>query len=233
MRKIKVVLFSELSGEMAPYQDDTQRIEFLLLDPGGWLPEMTSATWVLVDWVPQALSGLEICRRLRCTPRTAQAHITMVLEEDDAIARRRSIASGADDCLVGPLDRAMLLGRVLGHDVSGLDADPTAVVQHDDLIVDICAFQARWRDRPIPMMPNQLRLLRFFMEHPGQIHTRAQLMVALGNDAPLEDRTVDVWIGRLRHALKTAGAGNLLRTVRSLGYAFDMPRRGHSRRRVA
>jgi two-component system, OmpR family, phosphate regulon response regulator PhoB len=233
MRKIKVVLFSDLPGGAEPYQDETVKIEFAQLDPGGWLPEMTSSTWVLVDWVPRALSGLEICRRLRCNPRTAQAHITMVLEEEDGVARRRSIASGADDCLVAPIDRTKLLSRVLGQDVPGLDQEPNAIVQHNDLVVDICAFQVRWRDKPIPMMPTQLRLLRFFMEHPGQIYTRTQLMAALGNEAPLDERTVDVWIGRLRSALKTAGAGNLLRTVRSLGYTLEWPRRTQRRGKAA
>lgn len=228
MRKITVVLFDELPGGTAPYQDASQTIEFFQADPNGRLPEFTGASWMLVDWAPKALSGLEICRRLRCNPRAARARITMVLAEDSVAMRRRAIASGANDCLVGPIDRMMLLGRVLGDGILDIDDGTGAWMQHDDLVFDICACQVRWREKPIPMMPVQLRLLRFFMEHPGQIYTRAQLMVALGHDAPQAERTVDVWIGRLRQALREAGAGDLLRTVRSFGYMLDRPsgRRG-------
>jgi two-component system phosphate regulon response regulator PhoB len=74
------------------------------------------------------------------------------------------------------------------------------------------------------MMPNEFRLLRFFVEHPGRVFTRAQLITALGKqEPPIDERTVDVWIGRLRRAMRAAGAGDLLRTVRSLGYVFDRP----------
>ncbi|MBW8755148.1 MAG: winged helix-turn-helix domain-containing protein [Sphingomonadales bacterium] len=233
MHKINVILFSELPGGMTPHDDGETRIEFHRCSPLGPLPEVTGTVWVLVDWVLPELSGLEVCRRLRCNPLTASMHITMVLDDDDAAMRRRAIASGANDNLIGPLDRANVLGRLLAREVSDLAHDPSGLVRLDDLIVDISAFQARWRGRPIPMMPIQLRLLRFFMEHPGQIYTRTQLMAALGNDAPLEERTVDVWVGRLRRALKGAGAGNLLRTVRSLGYTLEPPRRMQRRGKAA
>jgi two-component system phosphate regulon response regulator PhoB len=73
-------------------------------------------------------------------------------------------------------------------------------------------------------MPNEFRLLRYFVEHPGRVFTRSQLISALGKQEPaVDERTVDVWIGRLRRALRAAGAGNPLRTVRSLGYVFDVP----------
>lgn len=73
-------------------------------------------------------------------------------------------------------------------------------------------------------MPNEFRLLRYFIEHPGRVFTRLQLMAALGKqEPPVDERTVDVWIGRLRRALRKAGAGEPLRTVRSLGYILDEP----------
>ena len=71
-------------------------------------------------------------------------------------------------------------------------------------------------------MPNEFRLLRFLVEHPGRVFTRQQLIQALGkHDAPIDERTVDVWVGRLRRALVNHGVAHELRTVRSLGYVLD------------
>lgn len=234
MHKINVVLFSDLPGGLAPYEHGRQVVEFFQADPGGRLPDMTGTSWALVDWLPRALSGLELCRRLRCDPRTNQARITMVLEEDDAGVRRRAINAGADDCLVGPIDRAVLLERLTGRAVPGLEESVPAPgdLQHDGLVFDASAVQLRWRGKPIPVMPAQLRLLRFFMEHPGKIYTRAQLMDELGHDAPRVERTIDVWVGRLRSALRSAGVRDPLRTVHSLGYMFDHPSPRQRRERM-
>lgn len=73
-------------------------------------------------------------------------------------------------------------------------------------------------------MPNEFRLLRYFVEHPSRVFTRQQLILALGKqEQPMDERTVDVWVGRLRRALRAAGVTYDLRTVRSLGYVFDEP----------
>jgi two-component system phosphate regulon response regulator PhoB len=92
------------------------------------------------------------------------------------------------------------------------------------LSVNIAAFRARIDGKPVDLMPNEFRLLRFLVEHPGRVFTRSQLIAALGKqDPPIDERTVDVWIGRLRRALRSAGGGDMLRTVRSLGYVLDQP----------
>jgi two-component system phosphate regulon response regulator PhoB len=125
--------------------------------------------------------------------------------------------------MVGPIGRAALLDRVLSLQLSAHEASALRVVTLGGLTIDLAAFQARWQTRPIPLMPNEFRLLRYFAEHPGRVFTRSQLISALGKQEPqLDERTVDVWIGRLRRALRAAGAGNPLRTVRSLGYVFDV-----------
>ncbi|MEY4721555.1 MAG: hypothetical protein RIQ46_1280, partial [Pseudomonadota bacterium] len=86
------------------------------------------------------------------------------------------------------------------------------------------AFQARFAGKVVPLMPNEFRLLRYLSEHPGRVFTRSQLIAALGKqEMPMDERTVDVWIGRLRRSLRAAGGGEMLRTVRSLGYVLDTP----------
>jgi two-component system phosphate regulon response regulator PhoB len=169
------------------------------------------------------ISGLEMCRRLRADPRTADAHVTMVLEEDDAEDRRRALRAGADDYLVGPLSRTAVLDRVLALQSRGAERHATRRFEAGALTIDMAALQARWAGEPIVLRPNEFRLLRFFAENPNRVLTREDLISGLGKREPaIDERTVDVWVGRLRRAIKAAGGGNPLRTVRSLGYVFDL-----------
>jgi len=222
MQRIDILLTSDLAdGHAAFRHDDFDIVMHRWTDFAG-LPLIEGALWIFIDWVLPQMSGLELCRRLRTDPATAQAHVTMVLEEDNLEDRKRALRTGADDYIVGPLTRTALLDRVLAANLREHESSAQRVLEQGDLTIDIAAFQARFRGKPVPLMPNEFRLLRYFVEHPGHVFTRAQLISALGKqDPPLDERTVDVWIGRLRRALKGAGAGNPLRTVRSLGYVFD------------
>ncbi|MCT2400266.1 response regulator transcription factor [Novosphingobium mangrovi (ex Huang et al. 2023)] len=222
MRRIDILLASELSGGLAAFRHDDFDVVLHRWTDFAELPLIEGALWVFIDWVLPEMSGLELCRRLRADPLTAHAHVTMVLEEDNLEDRKRALRMGADDYMVGPLARTALLDRVLGANLGDQDSAGIRVVAQGELTVDVSAFQARWQGKPIPLMPNELRLLRYFIEHPGRVFSRGQLIAALGKqEPPVDERTVDVWIGRLRRALKGAGAGNPLRTVRSLGYVFD------------
>ncbi|MBX7459241.1 response regulator transcription factor [Qipengyuania sp. 1NDH17] len=175
-----------------------------------------------VDWVLEDLSGLEMCRRLRADPRTADAHVTMVLESCDAEDKRRALAAGADDYVVGPVDRTGVLDRVLALGTGRIAQATNRPFTLGDLEIDLPALQARWQDKPIPLRPNEFRLLRFFAENADRVLSRGELIDGLGKqEPPIDERTVDVWIGRLRRALRQVGAGDPIRTVRSLGYVYD------------
>jgi two-component system phosphate regulon response regulator PhoB len=222
MRHIDILLTSDIVGGLAPFRHGEIEAVFHKWTNLGELPLIEGTLWAFIDWVLPQIAGLEVCRRLRCDPLTAGAHITMILDEDDQELRRRALRSGADDYMVGPIDRASLLDRVLSLQLQSHDAHMVRALTLGDLTIDLAAFQARWQAKPIPLMPNEFRLLRYFVEHPGRVFTRSQLISALGKqEPPVDERTVDVWIGRLRRALRAAGAGNPLRTVRSLGYVFD------------
>lgn len=93
---------------------------------------------------------------------------------------------------------------------------------HGELTVDIAAHRARFRGTNVPLRPNEFRLLVHFLEHPDQVLSRASLIACVGKPGQeIEERTVDVWAGRLRRALRSAGAPDPLRTVRTLGYVLD------------
>lgn len=224
MRRTDILLTGELEGGDSSFEYGDLRVVFHKWSMRGELPLIEGSLWAFVDWVLPEISGLELCRRLRCNPQTSQAHITIILDEDDPDARRRALKAGADDYFVGTLSRTMLLDRVMSLEAQDYNAGITRTLALGDLTIELAALQARWRGKPIALMPNEFRLLRYFVENPGRVFTRSQLIAALGKqEPPVDERTVDVWIGRLRRALRAAGAGDPLRTVRSLGYAYDRP----------
>ncbi|MBA4088813.1 MAG: DNA-binding response regulator [Novosphingobium sp.] len=224
MRHIDILLTDNLSGGREPFVHSDLRVVFHRWKSEAPLPLMEGRPWAFIDWVLDEMSGLELCRRLRCGDSLGQeAHITMILEEDDAEAKRRALRAGADDYIVGPVDRGAILDRVLSIQLPEHEA-PARVLRLGDLALDLAALQARWREKPLLLMPNEMRLLRYLMEKPGHVFSRTQLIAALGkHDQPIDERTVDAWISRLRRALRDVGAGSPLRTVRSMGYVLDRP----------
>lgn len=186
------------------------------------LPTLSAAgtVWGFVDWLCPTMSGLEMCRRLREAEPTRRSHLTMVLDEADPDLRRRALQAGADDYLVGTLDAARVIERV---DRKG--AAPTPARQrfvNGPVAIDVSAHQVRVNGTVVPLRPNEFRLLAHFMEHPDQVFSRTALIDRLGKDEDaIDERTVDVWVGRLRRALAAHGAPDPLRTVRSLGYVMD------------
>jgi two-component system phosphate regulon response regulator PhoB len=223
MDVIVIFLTSPLGESLEDFIHDGRRFTFDRLGAEGPTRLVDGPIWAFVDWVMDDLAGLEMCRRLRADPRTSEAHVTMVLEEDDPEDRRRALKAGADDYVVGPLDRTMVLDRVLALQSKGAGAHAARRFEIGELSIDMAALQARWDGEPISLRPNEFRLLRFFAENPNRVLSREEIINGLGKrEPPIDERTVDVWIGRLRRAISAAGGGNPLRTVRSMGYVFDL-----------
>ena len=222
MAVITILLTDANVGEYEDFENGDTRYVFDRLAAGGPQRLIEGPVCAFVDWVLEDLSGLEMCRRLRADPRTADAHVTMVLESCDAEDKRRALAAGADDYVVGPVDRTGILDRVLALGGGRMAQVSNRPFQLGDLEIDMTALQARWQDTPIPLRPNEFRLLRFFAENADRVLGRGELIGGLGKqEPPIDERTVDVWIGRLRRALRQVGAGDPIRTVRSLGYVYD------------
>jgi two-component system phosphate regulon response regulator PhoB len=224
MRKIGIILTSPIEGGTAPFSHEDLEVVFHMRADDGSLPLIEGSLWVFIDWILPDISGQEVCRRLRCDPLTAQAHLTMILGDDDVSLRRAALTAGADDYMMAPVTRTAILDRVMARRLVERETTPAQTLKLGELTVDVAAFRARVGGKPVELMPNEFRLLRFLVEHPGRVFTRSQLISALGkHDAPVDERTVDVWIGRLRRALRASGSGDMLRTVRSVGYVLDLP----------
>ncbi len=224
MDRVSIFTTDTDASRYEKFSNGETEFTFGLLTSQGPQKLVEGSVWAFVDWVMDDLSGLEMCRRLRADPRLADAHVTMVLEAEDAEDRRRALKAGADDYAVGPLDRQSMLDRVLALHSAGSRPVGGQTLELSDLLINVAGEQARWKRTLIPLRPNEFRVLRFMAENPNRILTRQELVDALGKAGDPEYlRTVDVWIKRLRFGLREVGAGHLLRTVHGKGYVLDLP----------
>ena len=182
---------------------------------------------VVLDWMLPRVSGIEVCRRLRQKPLSRNVPIIMLTARGEESDRVRGLDTGADDYVVKPFAVTELSARiraVLRRLRPGLAED---VVVRGALILDRSAHRVSRDGEEIHLGPTEFRMLDFFMQNPGRVFSREQLLDSVwGSDVYVEARTVDVHIGRLRKALAKGKAGfNPIRTVRSAGYALEVDRR--------
>ncbi|MFN3835323.1 MAG: phosphate regulon transcriptional regulator PhoB [Glycocaulis sp.] len=177
---------------------------------------------ILLDWMLPKVSGIEVCRRLRSVQDTRNIPIIMLTARGEEADRIRGLDTGADDYIIKPFLMKELFARVravLRRIRPGLADDTVAV---GDITIDRVAHKVTRAGRDVHLGPTEFRLLDYFMQHPGRVFSREQLLDAVwGSDVYVEARTVDVHVGRLRKALNIPGTNDPIRTVRSAGYALN------------
>ena len=177
---------------------------------------------ILLDWMLPALSGLEVCRQIRRRPNTRDLPIIMVTartEDQDAV---RALDTGADDYIAKPFVMDALLARIRALLRRSGSVPAKGVLTWRELSMDQDAHRVTRAGRALHLGPTEYRLLEFFLQHPGRVFSREQLLDAVwGRDIHVEPRTVDVHIRRLRKAVNGEGEADIIRTVRSAGYALD------------
>jgi two-component system phosphate regulon response regulator PhoB len=178
---------------------------------------------VLLDWMlPGGLSGIELCRRLRARQATAHLPIVMLTARGEEDERVRGLALGADDYIVKPFSLAELMARIKAVLRRARPDSVRSVLSAGGLELDRDAVRVRHDGREVHLGPTEFRLLEFLMQRPGRVFSRAQLLDAVwGQHSFVEERTVDVHVGRLRKALVRAGAPDPIRTVRGAGYGIE------------
>lgn len=178
---------------------------------------------VLLDWMLPALSGLEVCRQIRRRPATRDLPIIMVTartEDQDAV---RALDLGADDYITKPFAMDSLMARIRALLRRSGSITSKGTLAWRDLTMDQDAHRVSRNGRALHLGPTEYRLLEFFLQHPGRVFSREQLLDAVwGRDIHVEPRTVDVHIRRLRKAINGPGEPDVIRTVRSAGYALDL-----------
>ncbi|MGP1253958.1 phosphate regulon transcriptional regulator PhoB [Algihabitans albus] len=177
---------------------------------------------VLLDWMLPLMSGLEVCRQLRRAAETRDVPIIILTARGEEADKVRGLDSGADDYITKPFSPAELVARMRAVLRRAQPALANETLQFDDLEMDLAAHRVRRGPRDVHLGPTEFRLLRYLMQHPGRVFSREQLLDAVwGRDVYVEPRTVDVHIRRLRKALNIEDETDLIRTVRSAGYALD------------
>ena len=177
---------------------------------------------VILDWMLPGVSGIEICRRLRAREATRTLPIIMVTARREELERVRGLAVGADDYVVKPFSVLELMARVRALLRRSRPERIAARLYAGDLDLDRLTRRVRRGDRDIRLGPTDFRLLEFLLEKPGRVFSRAQLLdLVWGRSAEVDERTVDVHIGRLRRRLSKGKERDPIRTVRGAGYAID------------
>ena len=178
---------------------------------------------MVLDWMLPTLSGIEVCRRIRRkTGPASPLPIVMLTARGEEADRVRGLDGGADDYVVKPFSPAELLARIRAILRRMRPALGDETLRYGDLSMDLAAHKVTRGDAPIHLGPTEFRLLRHLMEHPGRVFSREQLLDSVwGPDIFIESRTVDVHVRRLRQALNADRRPDLIRTVRSAGYALD------------
>ena len=177
---------------------------------------------VLLYWMLPQFSGIEVCRRVRRSAHTQNLPIIMLTARGEESDRVRGLDYGADDYIVKPFSPSELVARVRAVLRRVRPAFEAEILQFSDVTMDLAEFRVTRSGDSVRLAPTEFRLLRPFMEHPGRVFTREQLLNAVwGREIYLEPRTVDVHVRRLRRTLNAGGRQDIIRTVRATGYAMD------------
>jgi len=177
---------------------------------------------LLLDWMLPGLSGIELCRRLRAREDTERLPVIMLTARGEEAERIRGLSTGADDYVVKPFSVPELMARVRAILRRASPEVVSTMLRSGDIELDRETHRVRRSTKEIHLGPTEFRLLEFLMTSPGRVFSREQLLDGVwGHDVYVDERTVDVHVGRLRKALNKGKAKDPIRTVRGAGYAFN------------
>ena len=176
---------------------------------------------IVLDWMLPGVSGIEVCRQVKSKSETRGIPIIMLSARSEEVDRVRGLETGADDYVIKPYSVVELMARVRSQLRRTRPATVGERLQFADIILDAETHRVTREDKPLKLGPTEFRLLSTFMEKPGRVWSREQLLDRVwGRDIYVDTRTVDVHIGRLRKALCQHGGEDPVRTVRGAGYAL-------------
>jgi two-component system phosphate regulon response regulator PhoB len=177
---------------------------------------------VVLDWMLPGLSGIELCRRIRARRETERLPVIMLTARGEEGDRVRGLATGADDYIVKPFSVPELLARVRALLRRAKPAHIANLLIAGDIELDRETHRVRRAGRELHLGPTEFKLLEFLMQSPGRVFSREQLLDGVwGHDVYIDERTVDVHVGRLRKAINRPRKPDPIRTVRGSGYSFD------------
>jgi two-component system phosphate regulon response regulator PhoB len=177
---------------------------------------------LVLDWMVPAVSGIELCRRLRMRPETERLPIIMLTARGEESDRVRGLSTGADDYLVKPFSTPEFMARVKALLRRAKPEVLSSVLKVGDIVLDRESHRVYRKKSEIKLGPTEFRLLEFMMRHPGRVFSRGQLLDNVwGETIYIDERTVDVHVGRLRKAVNNGRMPDVIRTIRGSGYAIQ------------
>jgi two-component system phosphate regulon response regulator PhoB len=177
---------------------------------------------LVLDWMVPAISGIELCRRLRMRAETERLPIIMLTARGEESDRVRGLSTGADDYLVKPFSTPELVARVKALLRRAKPEVLSSVLKVGDIVLDRETHRVRRGKSEIKLGPTEFRLLEFMMQNPGRVFSRGQLLDNVwGETIYIDERTVDVHVGRLRKAVNIGTLPDIIRTIRGAGYAIE------------
>jgi two-component system phosphate regulon response regulator PhoB len=177
---------------------------------------------VVLDWMLPKVSGVEVCRQLRAGAETRRTPVLMLTARGEEGDKVRGLDTGADDYVVKPFSMSELVARIRALLRRTRPELVEERLEYADVVLDRGRHRVTRGGKDVHLGPTEYRLLDFLMQRPGRVFSRERLLDAVwGANTYVEVRTVDVHVGRLRKALRQQGAPDLIRTVRSAGYALD------------
>ncbi len=210
--------------EMLAYNLEAEGFDVITADNGEdglILVDENDPDLIVLDWMMPQLSGIEVCRRLKSNSKTRQIPVIMLSARAEEVDRVRGLETGADDYVVKPYSLIELMARVKAHLRRIRAAAVGNRLEYGDIMLDPETHKVFRSQSELKLGPTEFRLLSTFMEKPGRVWSRDQLLDRVwGRDIYVDTRTVDVHVGRLRKALCQHGGDDPLRTVRSAGYAL-------------
>ena len=210
--------------EMLAYNLEAEGFDVITADNGEdglILVDENDPDLIILDWMMPQLSGIEVCRRLKSNSKTRQIPVIMLSARAEEVDRVRGLETGADDYVVKPYSVIELMARVKAHLRRIRAAAVGDRLEYADIMLDPETHKVFRSQSELKLGPTEFRLLSTFMEKPGRVWSRDQLLDRVwGRDIYVDTRTVDVHVGRLRKALCQYGGDDPLRTVRGAGYSL-------------
>ena len=210
--------------EVLAYNIQAEGFQVMTAEAGDIALDMVRETppdVIVLDWMLPNVSGIEVCRQLKMGAETARIPIIMLSARSEEVDKIRGLETGADDYITKPYSVAELLARLRTQLRRVRPATVGERLDYADIIVDLAEHRVYRQGEQLSLGPTEFRLLTAFMERPGRVWSREQLLDRVwGRDIYVDSRTVDVHVGRLRKALKAGDHGDPIRTVRGAGYAL-------------
>jgi two-component system phosphate regulon response regulator PhoB len=223
--RVMVVEDEEALGILLKYNLESEgyRVDIELRGDDAEISLQESTPDILIlDWMLPGLSGIELCRRLRMRPDTQRLPIIMLTARGEESERIRGLSTGADDYVVKPFSTPELMARVKAMLRRARPEIVASILKVGELELDRETHRVYRNGREIKLGPTEFRLLEFFLQAPGRVFSRAQLLDGVwGEDIYVDDRTVDVHIGRLRKSINFGKLRDPIRTVRGAGYSLE------------